>query len=181
MNTIPFYFWKLLRISYINTSNKNEIHYVKSRICKSYCFIPKNNLYDASHVFMNIFKQGSISRIIKDSGHMLFGWILNPPLLFNVHNLLKWKESEVAQSCPILCNPMDCSLPGSSIHWILQAGILECIAISFSRGSFWPRDQTRVSCVSCICRWVLYQLSHRGSSKNNYALFIINKRKKNSC
>ena len=127
MNTIPFYFWKLLRISYINTSNKNEIHYVKSRICKSYCFIPKNNLYDASHVFMNIFKQGSISRIIKDSGHMLFGWILNPPLLFNVHNLLKWKESEVAQSCPILCNPMDCSLPGSSVPGIFQARVLEWV------------------------------------------------------
>ena len=42
-------------------------------------------------------------------------------------------ESEVAQSCPTLCNPMDCSLPGSSIHGILQARILEWVAISFSK------------------------------------------------
>ena len=45
------------------------------------------------------------------------------------------KESEVAQSCPTLCNPVDCSLPGSSIHGILQARILEWVAISFSRDS----------------------------------------------
>ena len=85
------------------------------------------------------------------------------------------------QLCLTLCNPMDYSPPGSSVHGVFQARILECIVISFSRGSFWPRDQTHVSCVSYIGRWVLYQLSHRGSSKNNYALFIINKRKKNSC
>ena len=44
-------------------------------------------------------------------------------------------ESEVTQSCPTLCDPMDCSLPGSSIHGIFQAIVLEWIAISFSRGS----------------------------------------------
>ena len=43
-------------------------------------------------------------------------------------------ESEVAQSCPTLCDPMDCSLPGSSLHGILQARVLEWVAISFSRG-----------------------------------------------
>ena len=55
------------------------------------------------------------------------------------------KESEVAQSCPTLCDPVDCSLPGSSVHGILQTRILEWVAISFSRGSSRPRDQTRVS------------------------------------
>ena len=54
-------------------------------------------------------------------------------------------ESEVAQSCPTLCDPMDCSLPGFSVHGILQARILEWITISFSRGSSQARDQTRVS------------------------------------
>ena len=54
-------------------------------------------------------------------------------------------ESEVAQSCPTFCDPMDCSLPGSSLHGILQARVLEWGAISFSRGSSWPRDWTRVS------------------------------------
>ena len=54
----------------------------------------------------------------------------------------------VAQSCPTLCDPMDCSLLGSSVHGILQARILERVAIRFSRGSSRPKDQTRVSCVA---------------------------------
>ena len=54
------------------------------------------------------------------------------------------------QSCLTLCNPMDCSLPASSVHGILQARILEWVAMPSSRGSSWPRDQTHVSCVSCI-------------------------------
>ena len=51
---------------------------------------------------------------------------------------------------------MDCSPSGSSVHGILQAKILEYIAISFSRRSFWPRDLTWISCVSCIGRRILY-------------------------
>ena len=54
-------------------------------------------------------------------------------------------ESEVAQSCPTLSHPVDCSPPGFSIHGILQARLLEWVAISFSRGSFQPGDQTQVS------------------------------------
>ena len=50
--------------------------------------------------------------------------------------------------CPTLCNPMNCSPPGSSIHGIVQARVLEWVAISFSRGSSQPRDQTRVSCTA---------------------------------
>ena len=57
----------------------------------------------------------------------------------------KGKESEVAQSCPTLCDPMDCSLSGSSIHGIFQARVLEWVAISFSRESSRPRDRTQVS------------------------------------
>ena len=57
-------------------------------------------------------------------------------------------NSEVAQSCATLCDPVDCSLPGSSLHGILQARILEWIAISFSRGSSRLRDQTQVSCIA---------------------------------
>ena len=52
---------------------------------------------------------------------------------------------EAAQSCPTLCNPMNCSLPGSSVHGIFQARTLEWVAISFSRGSSWPRSQNQVS------------------------------------
>ena len=54
-------------------------------------------------------------------------------------------ESEVAQSCRTLCDPTDCSLPGSPVHGIFQTRVLEWVAISFSRGSSWPRDRTRVS------------------------------------
>ena len=56
----------------------------------------------------------------------------------------------VAQSYLILWDPMDCSPPGSSVHGISQARILEWIAISFSRGSSQPKDQVTVSCVSGI-------------------------------
>ena len=56
---------------------------------------------------------------------------------------------KVAQSCLTLRNIMDCSPPGSSVHGILQARILEWVAMPFSRGSSWPRDWTHVSCLSC--------------------------------
>ena len=51
---------------------------------------------------------------------------------------------------------MDCIQPDSSIHGILQARILELVAISYSRESFWPKDQTHISWISCIGRWILY-------------------------
>ena len=71
----------------------------------------------------------------------------------NLKNLIiKISMCVCVQSC---CNPMDYSSQGSSVHGILQARILEWV--SFSRGSFQPRDQTCVSCVSCIGRWILYQ------------------------
>ena len=59
----------------------------------------------------------------------------------------KASGGEVAQSCPTLCDLVDCNLLGFSVHGILQARILEWIAISFSRGSSRPRDQTQVSCI----------------------------------
>ena len=54
-------------------------------------------------------------------------------------------EVNITQSCLTLCDPMDYSLPGSSVHGILQARILEWVAVTFSRGSSQPRDQTQVS------------------------------------
>ena len=63
----------------------------------------------------------------------------------------KEKESEVTQSCPTLCDPMDCSLPGSSVYGIFQAIVLECIAISFYRGSSRLRDRTQVSHIVDWC------------------------------
>ena len=66
------------------------------------------------------------------------------------------KESEVAQPCPTLCDPMDCSLPGFSVYGIFQARVLEWGAFSFSRGSSLPKGQTQVSCIAgrrfTLCR-----------------------------
>ena len=59
-------------------------------------------------------------------------------------------------SCPTICNSVDCSLPGSSVLASFQTGILEWVAIYYSRGSSQPRDQTRVFCISCIGRQILY-------------------------
>ena len=58
-----------------------------------------------------------------------------------------------------------CSPSGSPVHVVFQERILEQVAISFSRGSSQPWDWTHISCVSCIGRWVLYQLSHQGKPK----------------
>ena len=63
---------------------------------------------------------------------------------FNLH--AKWVI--LAQSCPTLCDLMDCSPPGSSVHGILKARILECVAIPFSRGSSQPRDWSWVSYIA---------------------------------
>ena len=71
----------------------------------------------------------------------------------------------VTKSCPTVCDPMD--PPGSSLHGILQARILEWVAMSFSRESPQPRDQTQVSHASgglLHWRWILYQLSQQPES-----------------
>ena len=67
------------------------------------------------------------------------------------------------QLCLTLCNAMDCCPPGSSVLGILQARMLERVAISSSRGSFQPRDQAPISYISCIDRWFLNHWHHLGS------------------
>ena len=67
------------------------------------------------------------------------------------------------QLCPTLCDPTDYSLPGSSVHGILQARILECVAIPSSRETSPPRDRTCVSCIFCIGMRFLYHWRHLGS------------------
>ena len=72
----------------------------------------------------------------------------------------------VTQSCLTLCHARNCSLPGSSVHGILQARILEWVVISFSKESSQPRDQTGISCIG---RWILYCWATReGSPVNSY-------------
>ena len=75
--------------------------------------------------------------------------------LWQLWNVLPDNECVCAKSlwsCLTLCNPMDCSLPGSSVHGIVQARILEWVAMPSSKGSFWPRNQMLISYISCIGR-----------------------------
>ena len=71
----------------------------------------------------------------------------------------------IAQLCLTLCNPMDCSPPGSSIHGIFQARVLEWVAISFSRWVIFLTLGSKPSLPHC--RWILYQLNHKGTSPWN--------------
>ena len=76
-----------------------------------------------------------------------------------------------AQLCPTLCDPVDCSPPGSSVHRIFQARILEWVAISLSRGSSQPRNQT---CVFCTGKWILYHYTTWVIfSPKSYTLFVV--------
>ena len=74
----------------------------------------------------------------------------------------------VAQLCPTLYNPLDCSPPGSSVHGISQARILEWVSISFSRESSQPRDWTSVFCVSCIAGRFFTCWAIREDQKSGY-------------
>ena len=75
-------------------------------------------------------------------------------------HLCSWKMCACLFSCSAVSDsfvtPQDCSPPGSSVHGIFQARILEWVPVSYSRGSSQPRDQTHVSWVSHIGRWILY-------------------------
>ena len=81
-------------------------------------------------------------------------WVIKEKEYGSQHcSLLKW--SEVTQLCLTLCDPMDCTILHSSVHGIFQARVLEWVAVSFSRGSSRPRDQTQVSCTvgRCFTIW----------------------------
>ena len=74
-------------------------------------------------------------------------------------------ESEVAQSCPTLCDPMDCSPQGSSVHEIFQARVLEWVAIAFSK--FWPTDGLLVMDKNCgVVKGI--QVLHRDHNATEY-------------
>ena len=97
-----------------------------------------------------------VSQIEKGKYHMMILIVEPNKIIIQVKVKLL-----AAQSCPTLCNPMDCSLPVSSVHGILQARILEWVAIPFSRGSSSRRGWTHSSCTG---GQILYLLSHLESS-----------------
>ena len=78
---------------------------------------------------------------------------------------------------PVLCCTMDCGLPGSSVHEIFKAVLLEWVAISYSRGSSRPRDWTRISYISPIGRQILYHWCHLRTTvrKASYVLIWLDK------
>ena len=78
-------------------------------------------------------------------GIVKFSWFF---FFFNISCSLILYSVLVTQSCPTLFDPMDCSLPGSSVHRNLQARTLEWVSVFFSRGSSRPRDRTQVSCIA---------------------------------
>ena len=76
------------------------------------------------------------------------------------HSTYMFLRAKSLQSCSILCDTMDCSLPGSSVLGILQTTMLEWVAFSSSRGSSQPRDRTHIFYISYTGRWVLYHWCH---------------------
>ena len=85
--------------------------------------------------------------ICQKSLYFAFNFAVNN-IINNYKLTMMLRSSLIAQSCLTLCDPMDCSPPGSSLHGILQTRILEWVAISFSRGLSQPRNQTWVSCIA---------------------------------
>ena len=100
--------------------------------------------------------------------HLHFQQIKNHTIHVDIYKV-KVSESEVAQSCPTLCDQVDCSLPGSSVHGILSARILEWVAVSFSRGSSRPRDQTWVSRIAGrrFNLWVTREAQNKSKKKKS--------------
>ena len=118
-----------------------------------------------------LIQRNILTSFISDSGKISFLrtpvlWmsipsIQNPPLF--IPTVL------VPQLCLILCDTMGCNSPGSSVHGISQARILEWVAMPFSRGSSWPRARTQVSCVAGR---FFYNLSHQGNPFSLLGKFI---------
>ena len=74
-----------------------------------------------------------------------------------------YRACKLLQLCPTLCDPMDHSPPGSSVHRVLRARTLERVTTPSFRGYFQSKDQTHISCVSCTGRQGLYHWCHLGS------------------
>ena len=101
------------------------------------------------------------------AGFLATGWIFNDKswqMKVSTDNAVVFQSLSHFQ---LFYNPMDCNLPGSSVHGISQARILGWVAMSFSRGSSWPRDRTRTSCIG---RWVPYHWATREAINRKYLL-----------
>ena len=114
---------------------------------------------------------GSVWAQIVGGEHRYLGGYPSTHSLVPGFLLCKMKEGKVkVKSCPTLCDPMDCSLPGISVHGIFQARILEWVAISFSRRSSWPRDWTWVSLLVSrrFTLWATREVLQNGNDLNSH-------------
>ena len=138
---------------------------IRWSMCWSFSISPSNEysgLISCRIDWFGLLAVQGLSRVFSSTRirkHQFFG--TQSSLWSNCHiciQLLKKPSccAKSLQSCPVLCDPMDCSPPGSSVHRLLQASILEWVAMPSSRGSSQPRDCTCVFYVSCIDRQVLY-------------------------
>ena len=85
--------------------------------------------------------------------------------------IVHWVLMECAQLCPVLCNPMYCSTPGSLIHGIFLTRILEWVAISFSRGSSQPR---KLNLHPCIDKQILYHWTTWWNTEKQITAYPVN-------
>ena len=175
----------LLRVRYWSSLLLLSIFPLRSvSVCLIYCGAAKLGIYNCSIFLINwplyhyvltfsvssfYFLAHSLCCLILiqlpllSFGFHLHGIYSYTPLLWDSVNwseTLVWNIYVHAQSCSSLCDAMDFSLAGFSVHGIIPAKVLKWVAISSSRGSSWSRDQT---CVSCIGRNILYHLSHLGN------------------
>ena len=118
---------------------------------------PWKNLYFSINILLTLFFLNECPNFLGTESIHSFLPRVTPQWSSSAGYTLGCVRTKLLQSCPTLWNLMDCSLPGSSAHGILQARILEWVAMPSSRRFFWPRDQTRhVSYISCIGRWAVY-------------------------
>ena len=135
--------------------NKRRLQWVWVWVCKntSKCLQSLEKIQDDTGIFF--FQNGKEYEcfLLRTSFTILIS------VYFPVFSVTQW--------CLVLCDPMDCSPQGSFIHKTSQARILEWAAISFSRVSSQPRDQTHVSCSSGIGRQILYHYGTREACSQN--------------
>ena len=156
-NSIPLHFTYIISFNPHNNSMKYYYHIIhfaenETEAQRSSTSIPKTRSWcDEARVWRSLFSYHTTSlhimlsrvpRPLKQIAKVSFC----PNTIFVV---VVWLQSHVR----LFCDPMDCSPPGSSVHGILQARILEWVTISFFRGSSQPRDGT---CIFCIGKQILY-------------------------
>ena len=138
---------------------------LRSQLCKIICFKITKMLSNAGYL-LSLYTLLSFSSLLKSDSNAL---IISEPHSFSYFKSFvyytkfscsHWEHAQSHFSCVRLWATLwDCSLPGSSVHGILQARILEWVTVPSSRGSSWPRDRTSVCYISCKCLLHLLQVS----------------------